>query len=369
MFLLSRTIVLCSLVAATALSCISAVPQTANTRNVILVMSDGVRWQEVFRGADETLLTPKNYWDSRPVETLKKDFLASTPEARRAQLFPFLWGTVATRGRLYGDLDEGSDAHVTNPYNFSYPGYSETLTGHADVNINSNDNKPNPNITVFEWLNQQPSLHGKAAAFGAWEVFTGIFNAARCGFPVNVSYDPLVLTPSTSAIDLLNDQKANAPRVWPDEAFDAPIFSTALEYLKLKQPRVMFLSLGETDDWAHGGNYGEYLLSAHRVDADLAKLWSTLQSLPQYRDNTTLIFLTDHGRGSSAESWKNHGQKIPESKNIFIGLLGPGVQPAGLEKNTAPVTQSQVAATIAKLLGFDWNAREPLAGKPLDLGR
>ena len=295
--------------------------------------------------------------------------MLSEMKARRAQLFPFLWGTVVAKGRLYGDLDEGSDAHVTNPYNFSYPGYSETLTGHADININSNDNKPNPNITVFEWLNRQPGLQGRVAAFGAWEVFSGIFNAQRCGFPVNVSYDPLIVTPTTPAIDLLNDQRANAPRVWPDEAFDAPIFSTALEYLKLKQPRVMFLSLGETDDWAHGGNYGEYLLSAHRADADLAKLWSTLQSIPQYRDNTTLIFLTDHGRGEGPKTWESHGQKLPESKNIFIGLIGPGVPAAGLEKNTAPVTQSQVAATIANLLGLDWNAQEPLAGKPLDLGR
>ena len=369
MLLLSRTIALVALAVATTLPCISASAQTANKRNVILVMSDGVRWQEVFRGADESLLTPRNYWEDRPVDTLKKDFLAPTAEARRAQLFPFLWGTVVAKGRLYGDLDEGSDAHVTNPYNFSYPGYSETLTGHADININSNDNKPNPNITVFEWLNRQPGLQGRVAAFGAWEVFSGIFNAQRCGFPVNVSYDPLIVTPTTPAIDLLNDQRANAPRVWPDEAFDAPIFSTALEYLKLKQPRVMFLSLGETDDWAHGGNYGEYLLSAHRADADLAKLWSTLQSIPQYRDNTTLIFLTDHGRGEGPKTWESHGQKLPESKNIFIGLIGPGVPAAGLEKNTAPVTQSQVAATIANLLGLDWNAQEPLAGKPLDLGR
>ena len=205
---------------------------------------------------------------------------------------------------------------------FRTRGYSETLTGHGDPRIDSNDNKPNPNLTVFEWVNQQPGFAGRVAAFGAWEVFSGIFNRGRCGFPVNVSYEPLVMTPSTARLDAVNALKAGDPRVWDDEVFDAPEFYTALEYLKVKQPRLMFLSLGETDDWAHGGNYGEYLEAAHRADADLAELWRTVQAMPEYRGKTTLLFLTDHGRGNGPETWKSHGQKLPESKQMWIGAMG-----------------------------------------------
>lgn len=341
--------------------------QTAPAHNVLIVMTDGLRWQEVFRGADAALLTPKTYWEDRNPDPLRQQFLAATPEVRRAKLLPFLWGTVVPGGEIYGDLDAGSDAHVTNGFNFSYPGYSETLTGHGDPRINSNDNKPNPNTTVLEFLNQQPGLQGQVAAFGAWEVIAGVVNAQRCGFPVNVSYDPLRLTPSTPTLDLLNAIKAESPKVWNDESFDAPTFQTALEYLKLRQPRVLFLSLGETDDWAHAGNYGEYLLSAHRFDADLAQLWTTVQSMPEYRGNTTLIVLTDHGRGSDSENWKNHGQKIPDSKNIWIAMLGPGIPAHGIEHNSTPVTQSQIAATAARLLGQNWNAAEQKAAQPLPL--
>ena len=336
-----------------------------NDRNVILVMTDGLRWQELFRGAEESLLTSKNYWPERSLDPLKQRFLAPTPEARRARLLPFLWGTLIPQGTIYGDLDAGSDAHVTNGFNFSYPGYSETLTGHPDPRIDSNDNKPNPNVTVLEWLDQQPGLRGRVAAFGAWELIAGVVNAQRCGFPVNVSYDPLLLDPSTPGIDLLNHWKSESPRIWEDEAFDAPTFYTALEYLKLRKPRVLFLSLGETDDWAHAGNYGEYLASAQRVDSDLSTLWNTLQSLPEYRGKTTLIFLTDHGRGNGPESWKSHGQKLPESKNIFIGLFGAGVSAAGVQKGGPAVTQNQVAATLAQYLGLDWKAQEGRAGDPL----
>ena len=129
-----------------------------------------------------------------PIRSVGSSF-PRPPEERRARLFPFLWGTLVPQGEIYGDLDAGSDAHVTNGFNFSYPGYSETLTGHGDPRIHSNDNMPNPNTTVLEFLEHQPGFEGRVAAFGAWEVIAGIVNAGRCGFPVNVAYDSLRLSP------------------------------------------------------------------------------------------------------------------------------------------------------------------------------
>ncbi len=336
-------------------------------RNVVLVMTDGLRWQEMFRGADASLLTPDRYYNGRNVDALKQKFLAPTPEERRARLMPFVWSMLVPRGVMWGDRDLGSDASVTNGLNFSYPGYSETLTGHPDPRVHSNDNIPNPNVTVLEWLNKQPGLEHTAAAFGAWEVINGIVNKGRCGFPVNAGWDPFVMNPQPPALVLLNEQKADAPRVWDDEPFDAPVFATAMEYVKRKHPRVLFVSFGETDDWAHAGNYGEYLLSAHRVDAYLQRLWTALQAMPEYRGSTDLIFTTDHGRGDAPEGWKDHGAKEPGSKYIFIGMLGKDIPKQGLEAHTLPVTQSRIAATIAARLGRDWNAADPRAGKPLPL--
>ena len=146
-------------------------------------MTDGFRWQEMFRGADPKLLTPEANWNGRSVDGLRREFLGSTPEQSRKLLLPFVWGTLVPQGAILGDRDAGSDVSVTNGLNFSYPGYSETLTGHPDSRIHSNDNVPNPNVTVFEWLNKRPGFEGKVAAFGAWDVFDGIFNKARCGFP------------------------------------------------------------------------------------------------------------------------------------------------------------------------------------------
>lgn len=341
--------------------------QPTPIRNVVLVMTDGMRWQEIFHGADEALLTPQNFYDKRDVTALRQQFLGATPEERRSKLMPFFWSHFGSSGVIFGDPDAGSVVTVTNGKNFSYPGYSETLTGHPDPRVDSNDDKPNPNQTVLTWLNHTPRYKGSVAAFAAWHVIANAVNAETCGCVDNAAYDPLHITPMPASIELLNNIKRDSPRYWEDESFDAPTFYTAFEYVKAKKPHVLYLSLGETDDWAHAGNYGEYLLSAHRVDQYMKQLWDLLQSMPEYRGSTALIFTTDHGRGAVGDAWQKHGEKIPEAKNIFIAVSAPGVQGSGLKKNILPVTQSQIAATLAGFLGEDWQQAEPKAGAPLPL--
>lgn len=343
-------------------------PANHKTENVIVVMLDGMRWQEVFRGADPELiktLGPDALGDAKQrAARSEQNYWRQTPAERRQALMPFLWSTVATQGQIFGNRDLGSDSHVTNGLNFSYPGYSETLTGIADPRVDSNDNLPNPNPTVFEWLNHKPEFQGKVAAFGAWEVFEGIFNEQRCGFVVNASYVPLTAIPATPELALLNTLKAETVRIWPDEAFDPMPFHTAIEYLKARKPRLLFIGLGETDDWAHAGSYAEYLNAAHLGDSYLSELWTRIQSMPEYSGKTTLIVLPDHGRGIGAK-WTSHGKDIPESKETWMAFLGPDTEPMGERKQSGPVTESQVAATIAALLGQDYHSALPKSGAPI----
>jgi hypothetical protein len=343
-------------------------PAPHKTENVIVVMIDGFRWQEVFRGVDPELVKNPGP-DALPAGKeraayAEKAYARPTPAESRAALMPFLWSQMAVHGQIFGNRDLGSDSHVTNGFNFSYPGYNETLTGTPDPRIHSNDNIPNPNVTVFEWLNRKPGFHGHVAAFGAWEAFDGIFNKQRCGFPVNSSYDAFTDMPATPELTLLNHLKGEGIRIWPDEVFDPPMFYTALEYVKYAKPRVLFIGFGETDDWAHSGSYAEYLNAAHRSDAYIAALWNLIQTMPEYKDKTTLVVLPDHGRGEGAK-WTSHGQDIPESMQTWMAWLGPDTAPLGERKNAGWVTESQVAATLAALLGEDYHAAVPASGAPI----
>jgi hypothetical protein len=339
--------------------------QPLKTRNVIFVMNDGVRWEEVFRGAEEALLSAKPGGVKRPA-AVRREYDRPTAEARREALFPFLWKTVARQGQIFGNQDKESVVRVTNRYCISYPGYSETLCGFADPQINSNDKRNNPNRTVLEWLYRKPHFEGRVAAFGAWDRFPFIFNRERCGFYINAGFEPMLEGEMTPGILLLNKLKQEIPSHWPAEPFDALTFHTAWEYFRLHEPRIYYLSLGESDEWAHEGRYDEYLWSAHRVDAYVAELWQAVQSNPKYRDQTTLIYSPDHGRGHGPEDWKSHSSKYAGSENIWIAVIGPDTPPLGERSHCQPLTQSQIAATLARFLGEDYRAAEPRAGKPIE---
>ena len=334
------------------------------TENVILLMTDGLRWQEVFTGAEESLLT-KEPGGVKDVEGLKAEFWRNTPEERRAALLPFLWGTVGKQGQIFGNRNKGSHAQVTNGMHFSYPGYNETLCGFADPRIDSNDKVPNPNVTVFEWLNRQDAYHGKVAAFGVWDCFPYIFNRDRCGFLINAGFEPLPGGDKNPRIALLNELKTGTTAYFGAEPFDAFEIESAIEYIKEKRPRVFFLSLNETDAWGHGGRYDLYLKAAHAADGCLRRLWETVQAIPQYQGKTSILVTVDHGRGDAPVDWKSHGEKIAKSEYIWAAAIGPDTPALGERENSTPITQSQIAATVAALLGEDFCAAVPQAAKPI----
>ncbi len=134
--------------------------QSPRRHNVVLIVTDGFRWQELFGGADPALNNAE-YGGVEDTAALRRAFLVGDAEANRRALMPFMWSVIANRGQLFGDRALGSDVVVTNGYKFSYPGYNEMLTGKADPRIDRNDYGPNPNVTVFEWLAGQPEFAGQ----------------------------------------------------------------------------------------------------------------------------------------------------------------------------------------------------------------
>jgi hypothetical protein len=330
------------------------------------VTTDGLRWQEVFGGADPALLN-REAGGVLDVTALKEQFDRKGREGRRKALMPFLWSVIAGEGQVFGDLQAGGDVKVTNGRNFSYPGYNEIFTGWADPSIDSNRKIPNHNVSVLEWLNRMEPFRNRVAAFGSWDVFPFILNRWRSGLSIHAAWEPI------TGRDLSEEEKvvamlmAETPRVWEDCGFDTFAFHSALGYLKRRKPRVLYLGLGETDELAHAGRYDLYLVAAHRVDDYLKTLWETVQSMPEYRGTTTMIVTTDHGRGDAPAGWKGHGAKVKGSEQIWIAVIGPDTAPRKPEDHTPfrPMTQSQIAATLAAFLGEDYRAFSRKAAPPI----
>jgi Type I phosphodiesterase / nucleotide pyrophosphatase len=335
------------------------------TRNVVLIVSDGLRWQEIFSGADPQLLNEKNggIWEKE--QELRREFWRADVNERRKALFPFLWTTVAQHGQIFGNQTKGSIARVTNGMAFSYPGYNEMLTGHPDPRINSNEFGPNPNVTVFEWLNGLPDLNGRVSVYATWGTFKNIFNVARSHLPVQVGWDPPYRGQLTPRQELLNQLYRFTGRLDDEDVYNAFLQVPLLESFRDQQPRVLFVGYGETDNWAHAGRYDLVLHSAHGFDHFVEELWNTLQALPAYRDQTTFVITTDHGRGSGPVDWKEHGVEQPGSENIWLAVLGPDTRALGERTHVAEIRQAQIAATVAALLGKDYPAAQPAAAPPI----
>ena len=353
---------------AAVLAALAAVAQShagsLKTKNVFLIISDGFRWQEVFQGAEQQLMDKTN-GGVRSLPLLQKQFWRDTPEARREALLPFLWTEIAQRGQLFGNQNKGSVAKVTNGKNFSYPGYNETFSGFADPRIASNDKKPNPNVSVFEWLQGRPGFKNRVAVFGSWDVFPYIVNQERSGVTVwpawEARFDGKTYTAPKAVLDFMRDSTP----LWEELILDSFLFHAAIDFVQARKPRVCFVGFGETDEWAHEGRYDNYLSAAHHVDRFAKVLWDKVQTIPQYRGKTTFILTADHGRGAGSEGWKVHGEKTQGSEAIWVGILGPDTPPLGERSQSAPITQSQIAATMAAFLGEDFRAAVPQAAAPI----
>ena len=332
--------------------------------NILVVSMDGLRWQELFGGMSAEYATEKagRVADAKDIE---QRFGAPTTVERRERLMPFFWTVIAKKGQVFGDAGAGSAARVTNGLRFSYPGYNEMLSGFPDSRIASNDKVPNPNVTVLEWLNRRPAFAGRVAAFASWELLPWILNESRSGVPSN-GHGPPVTEAATDRERLLNDVSSELPPYWGSTRFDAPTLFGAIEYLRTRKPRVLYVMLGETDEWAHQRRYDLYLDAAWRNDRMIRRLWDAAQSMPEYTNRTALIVTTDHGRGDRPEDWPNHGRDTPASDRIWIAVMGPGIQPLGIRSGIT-TTQAQVAATIAALVGEDYNRAEPRAARALAL--
>ena len=331
------------------------------TRTVVLIVSDGLRWQEVFSGAEEDLLNDKEGGSWLADEELRKRYWRATAAERRAALFPFLWGTVATHGQIFGNQALGSIAQVTNGKAFSYPGYNEMSTGYPNAAIDSNEFGPNPNPTVFEWLNKSPELRGRVAIYGTWSVYDNIFNRARSGLKMQTGWNLEKKVHESARDALLREMFETTTEFDEEDSPNSFLQVPLLDYVRTGEPKVLFVGYGETDNWAHQGRYDLVLDSAHRFDHLVAQLWNTMQTMPQYRNTTTFIITTDHGRGSGTSEWKEHGVEKKGSENIWLAVMGPDTAPLGERAHVAMVTQAQIAATVAAFIGKDYRAAEPKA--------
>ncbi len=340
--------------------------QASNDTKVILITMDGFRWQELFTGADPLLVANAEYVND--TTQLKDRFWKEDLKERREALMPFVWSEVAEMGQIHGNRALGSKVDLTNTMWFSYPGYNEILTGKSDDDrIDSNDKIPNPNKTILEIANTDSRYKGKVAAFGSWDVFPYIVNEERSGVPVNAGFELSRGDNLTQRENFLNELQPKVPSPWGSVRFDAFTYNYALEKMKKDHPEFVYIALGETDDFAHDGDYEAYLKSANVTDTIIEELWDFTQNDPFYKNNTLFVITTDHGRGTDPlKTWTGHGSDVEGAGQVWIVLFGKGIRPQGEANKQEQLYSNQIAPTILKALDLEVD-RKKIQGNPFEM--
>lgn len=320
--------------------------QRGSSENIILISVDGLRWQEVFQGPDSTL-------------NKDKQFSAATIQQRRERLMPFFWSTIASEGQLYGNRDFGNKVNVKNKYWYSYPGRAETLTGYYDPKINSNGYPNNPNENVLEFFNNMDAYKDKVVTFASWNALGNILNRDRNGMLVNLPGENVKEESLTEAQILANEIQHYLPVLFGDTRPDAHTFALAKAYMLANHPKILHIDFADPDNYGHSGKYGNYLESAHYIDAMVGNLWKTIQNDPFYKDNTAILVYPDHGRGINDE-WTGHGSGATRSDETWLVAIGPDIKPLGEVKTEMQIYQDETAQTVANLLGFTFKANHPI---------
>lgn len=337
----------------------NAYAQPSAPPNIFIITTDGFRWQEIFSGADEKLLHDTTH--VRDTALLQALYWHDNPIERRRKLMPFTWNLLAQQGSLYGNRKYGNKVSVANPYRFSYAGYNELFTGYADNAIIANNKRWNSNENILEYLNMQTAYKDKVAAFTSWNLFPYIFNERRNSIYLNSAYEHIHADSLTPVENMLNGVQQHIVDNQATCRSDMLTFISAKEYIQKQHPKIVYIGFGETDEWAHHRRYDEYLNSAHLFDEYIAQLWYLVNKDPFYRNNTSFIITTDHGRGKKAAAWAKHGPFVPGSDETWLMVMGPKIPANGEVQYEGNIQNEQLAQTITRMLGYEFVTKQSIA--------
>jgi hypothetical protein len=294
--------------------------------NVVLVTLDGVRTREFFEGTD-------------PYHDAKLD------ASERGVIFSKLWERHASKGLVFG---KNGGYRIASDVAISLPSYQALMTGHS-THCQNNQCGRVKEETVLEAVRRELKLKkSEVAVFGSWK---GMKNSTahasgkifRSIFPDFKSY-----TGDRTLRKLRNASAFDRPE-WAGSRKDQYTWDMGLHYLKTYCPRVLYISLVDSDEYGHEGDYPGYVRALRTYDGYLDTLVSTLDDMGAYGKDTTLIMTTDHSRGEG-EGWTSHGGKPDTEKEVFLFVKGPGFAAKGVTASQS--THASVRPTIERAMGI-----------------
>jgi hypothetical protein len=317
---------------------------------VVLVVLDGARWQEVFVGGDPQLSAG-----------------TGAPAPSADALMPHLHALVAERGSALGAPGAGPAIAASGPNFVSLPGYTEIFTGRSRHDCADNDCARTRVPTVMDEVRARSPRPSDVAVFASWEKIERAASVDPGSLVVSTgrswtAHSESLRDDAATRDALAQGARADAFPGHDDFRPDRFTAALALGYLEAKRPRLMFLGLGEPDEYAHRGDYGGYLASLHAADDTIGQLFTVLGRMGARGEHTTVILTADHGRG---RDYRVHGRAFPESARVWLVAAGGGIEARGFAHAARPHHLADVAPTVRALLDVPADVA-PASGAPLE---
>jgi len=288
------------------------------TENIILISVDGIRDTEAFAYEFELGQTEHPY-------------------------MPFIWNMLKPQGTAYMEMYNIVCTNTT-------PAHSSMLTGNWIVSPQ----------TQYLGL-------GETHQARAWA--PSIFEYARKAHP---EFDPdttwcivgkIYLKDSNWSVHPAYGREYGAKLIITPERLevtanpDSLTVDAAIEVMDMYHPTILFVNLRGVDEAGHNGRstgFDYYTRAIKMADRAVERLWNEINDDERYRNNTTFIVTTDHGRhdveAPNNRGFQMHGGICHGCQHVMFLAVGPDT-PMNQEI-ARMVYQIDIAPTIGQLHGF-----------------
>jgi hypothetical protein len=281
------------------------------------VTIDGIRPSEVFQGVDPVLAKEAG---------IPRDEIV---DARR--LLPNINRLFFQDGAVLGDPALPGGIAASGPRFVSLPGYFEIMTG-TTSECRTNDCNFVLGRTIAEDI-AKTSPSAPSGVFASWEAISRVVTANP----------PRGLITISAGRERGSDVAPHPGH--GDYRPDAITWPRAIAYLQEQRPRFLWISLGDADEWAHGGNYRGYLGALTAADTYLGELAGHLEAMGERGERTMVIVTTDHGR----DGFIHHGGA--ESGPVWLLARGAAIAKVGSIGTSQTRHLGDIAPTIRAVFG------------------
>jgi hypothetical protein len=263
------------------------------TENVFIVNIDGMRWQD-------------------------------GPATGNVNM-PFLWDSLRPQGALYTEFSNRGIPITNAAHSTIVTGVQQLLQNNAGCITPVRPREP----TIGEYFRKHTGAQADKAVFISGK--NTIWRYPVSTYPgYGYYYAPTIVLTSHS---------------------DTVTWDSAQAVIDRSHPKLCYVLFAEVDEAGHTLDTSYYIGSIRQADSLVWLLWQKIQGDSIYRNKTTMIVVTDHGRHDDAHGgWQEHRCWCRGCRHVLCLAIGPDIKRDTIIALARD--QIDIAPTVGHLMGF-----------------